>query len=48
MLAGQRYSELEPSLARLNELEAEQRELEEKEAAKRKEKKAPGSRGGRF
>lgn len=46
-LAGERYAELEPSLARLNALETEQRELEAKEAEKRREKKAPGPRGSR-
>lgn len=46
-LAGERYAELEPSLARLNELEQEQRKLEAREAEKRKEKRASGPRGSR-
>lgn len=46
-LAGERYAELEPSLARLNALETEQKELEAKEAEKRREKKASGSRSSR-
>ncbi|CAM9309596.1 unnamed protein product [Ascophyllum nodosum] len=48
LIAGERYSELEPSLARLNKLEAEQRELEQKEADKRKERKASSHRAGRL
>lgn len=46
-LAGERYAELEPSLARLNALETEQREFEAKEAERRREKKPPGPRGSR-
>lgn len=46
-LAGERYAELEPSLARLNALETEQKELEAKEAEKRREKKASGPRSSR-
>ncbi|CAN0058369.1 unnamed protein product [Ectocarpus fasciculatus] len=46
-LAGERYAELEPSLARLNALEEEQRELEAREAEKRREKKASGPRSSR-
>lgn len=46
-LAGERYAELEPSLARLNALETEQRELEAKEAEKRRKKKSSGPRGSR-
>eukprot|EP00903_Cladosiphon_okamuranus_P016175 g14926.t1 len=46
-LAGERYAELEPSLARLNALETEQRELEAREAEKRREKKSSGPRGSR-
>ncbi|CAM9403618.1 unnamed protein product [Choristocarpus tenellus] len=53
-LAGERYSELEPSLRRLNRLEAEQKELQAAEAEKkhalrggRSSGKPIGSRGGR-
>ena len=46
-LAGERYAELEPSLARLNALETEQKEFEAREAEKRREKKSSGSRSSR-
>lgn len=46
-LAGERYAELEPSLKRLNALEAEQREFEAREVEKRRAQKASGPRGSR-
>ncbi|CAM9917117.1 unnamed protein product [Laminaria digitata] len=46
-LAGERYAELEPSLARLNALETEQKEFEAREAEKGRDKKSSGARGSR-
>ena len=46
-LAGERYAELEPSLARLNALETEQKESEARNAEKRRDKKPSGARGSR-